>query len=432
MTRRLLLGYVALTLVVLVALEVPLGILNAHNQRQDLRAKVERDATAVGALSEDTLEHHVANDPRLSGIVARYAEATDGRVVIRDSSRRVIADSARPGRDELELEHISGVSLTSPIVSSGRVLGTVHITYPMASTNHHIYRYWLALAFVAAIVLGASAVVGVLLSRSLVRPLRRVEEAAERIGNGELDARAPEDEGPEEIKQLARTVNETAAKLEALILTQQDFVADASHELRTPLTALRLRLENLEHDVAPEGRESLAAAVNEAERLTRLVSELLALARTQREVEPAGPLDLAALVEARADAWGALADERGVAIDTVGRNVRARAAEGRVEQVLDNLLANALEVSPRGATIRVATERRDGWAELHVLDEGPGLSAAEREHAFDRFWRGDPDGEGSGLGLAIARRLVEVDDGEIELRAAAAGGVDAVVRLRAG
>ena len=432
MTRRLLLGYVVLTLVVLVALEVPLGILNAHNQRQDLHAKVERDAQAVGTLSEDTLEHHLTHDPRLQGIVVRYAEATDGRVVIRDASGRVIADSASPGRDELELERINGLSVTSPIVSGGRLLGSVHIVYPTASTNHRIYRYWLALAFVAAIVLGASAVVGVLLSRSLVRPLRRVEEAAERIGDGELDARAPEDEGPEEIKRLARTVNETAAKLEALILTQQDFVADASHELRTPLTALRLRLENLEHDVSPEGRESLAAAVNEAERLTRLVSELLALARTQREVEPAGALDLAALVEARADAWSALADERGVAIDTVGRHVRARAGAGRVEQVLDNLLANALEVSPRGATIRVATERRDGWAELHVLDEGPGLSAEEREHAFDRFWRGDADGEGSGLGLAIARRLVEVDDGEIELRPAAVGGVDAVVRLRAG
>ena len=432
MTRRLLLGYVALTLVVLIALEVPLGLLNAHNQRQDLRTKVERDAASVGTLSEDALEHHLTNDPRLQGIVARYAESTDGRVVIRDATGRVIADSARPGLDELERGRITGLAVTAPIVSSGRVLGSVHIVYPIESTNHRIYRYWLALALVAALVLGASAGVGVLLARSLVRPLRLVEEAAERIGDGELDARAPEDEGPEEIKRLARTVNETAAKLEALILTQQDFVADASHELRTPLTALRLRLENLEHDVSPEGRESLAAAVNEAERLTRLVSELLALARTRDDVEPAGAVDLAALAEARTDAWSPLADERGVALETVGSPVHARAGVGRMEQVLDNLLANALEVSPRGATIRVATARRDGWAELHVLDEGPGLSDEERARAFDRFWRSDPEGEGSGLGLAIARRLVEVDHGEIELRAATAGGVDAVVRLRAG
>jgi signal transduction histidine kinase len=425
-TRRLLLSYLALTLVVLVALEVPLGILNAHNQRQDLRSKVERDATAVGSLSEDALEHGRPNDPRLLGVVSRYAEATDGRVVIRDRSGRVVADSAGVGH---EFELVSGLSITRPIISSGRVLGSVHITYPTASTDRRIYRYWLALAVVAGIVLAAAAIVGLLLSRSLVRPLRRVERAAERIGEGELDARAPEQYGPEEIRQLARTVNETAAKLEALVRSQQEFVADASHQLRTPLTALRLRLENLERDVAPEGRESLAAAVAESERLTHLVSELLALARTQEEVEPAGPVDLAELAGARADAWSALADERGISIETGGGRVLARAATGRVEQVLDNLFANALEASQRGATIRVTTTRRNGWAELHVVDEGPGLTAEARAHAFDRFWRSGA-GEGSGLGLAIARRLVRVDEGEIELLPAETGGVDAVVRLR--
>lgn len=431
MTRRLLLSYLALTLVVLVALEVPLGILNAHNQRQDLRSKVERDAVAVGSLSEDALEHGSVNDARLLVVVSRYAEATDGRLVILDASGRVIADSARVGDGEHESEsaNVKGLSVTMPIVSNGRLLGKVHITYPTASTNRDIYRYWVALAILAALVLGAAAVVGLLLSRSLVRPLRRVEEAAERIGEGELDARAPERNGPEEVRRLARTVNETAAKLEALVNSQQEFVADASHQLRTPLTALRLRLENLERDVVPEGRESLSAAVAEAERLTRLVSELLALARTQEEVEPARPLDLAALAEVRADAWSALADEREVSIETGGSAVLARAASGRVEQVLDNLLANAMEVSPPGSSIRVTTMRRNGWAELHVVDEGPGLAEEARAHAFDRFWHSG-SGEGSGLGLAIARRLVAVDEGEIELLAADTGGVDAVVRLR--
>jgi signal transduction histidine kinase len=426
-TRRLLLSYLALTLLVLVALEVPLGILNGHNQRQDLRSKVEHDALAVGSLSEDALEHGRVNDSQLFTVVSRYAEATDGRLVIVDRSGRVVADSARAGEDEAE--RVRGLSVTTPIVSSGRVLGTVHITYPTASTDRSIERYWLALAIVAAVVLGAAAIVGLLLSRSLVRPLRRVEEAAERIGEGELDTRAPERDGPEEVRRLARTLNETAAKLEALLTSQQEFVADASHQLRTPLTALRLRLENLERDVAPAGRGSLTAAVAEADRLTHLVSELLALARTQEDVEPAGPLDLAALADARADAWSALAGERDVSIETGSSAVLARAAAGRVEQVLDNLLANALEVSPSGATIRVQAMRRNGWAELHVIDHGPGLSGEARLRAFDRFWRGGL-GEGSGLGLAIARRLVAVDEGEIELLPAETGGVDAVVRLR--
>jgi signal transduction histidine kinase len=292
-----------------------------------------------------------------------------------------------------------------------------------------VRRYWLALAGVAALVLGVAALVGFLLARSLARPLRRVEDAAERVGEGELGARAPEHDGPEEIRRLARTLNETAAKLEALIKTQEEFVADASHQLRTPLTALCLRLENLERDVTPEGRESLSAAVAEAERLTRLVSELLALARADAGAEPAVRIDLGAIATGRADTWRALADERHVAIRTSGPALDARGARGRLEQVLDNLLANALEVSPSGSTIRVGTARHDGWAEVHIVDEGPGLSPADRERAFDRFWQGAP-GEGSGLGLAIARRPVEIDGGELELLAAEAGGLDAVVRLR--
>ena len=164
------------------------------------------------------------------------------------------------------------IAVTAPIASRARVFGTVRLTYPTGATDRRILRYWLALALAAAVVLAAAAVAGLLLSRSLSRPLRRLERAAERIGEGALDARASETDGPEEIRRLARTLNETAAKLDALVRSQQDFVSDASHQLRTPLTALRLRLENIEPNVAPEAQESLAAAVAETDRLARLVS----------------------------------------------------------------------------------------------------------------------------------------------------------------
>jgi signal transduction histidine kinase len=429
MTRRLLLSYLALTLVVLASLEIPLGVLNAHNQRQDLRSKVEHDAIAVASLSEDSLEHGRTADARLRAVVSRYAEETDSTVVVRDTHGRVVARSAE--EEAGEAKNADRITVTMPIASRAKVFGTVRISYPTASTDRRIVRYWLALAAAAALALAAAAIVGLLLSRSLARPLRRLEDAAERIGDGELDARASETDGPEEIRRLARTLNETAAKLEALVRSQHDFVSDASHQLRTPLTALRLRLENLEQDVAPEARESLTAAVAEADRLARLVSELLALARAEEQVEPARPVDLAALATVRADAWSALAGERDVAIEARGAPVLARAGSGRVEQVLDTLLANALEASPSGATIHITAARRNGWVELHVVDEGPGLTAGDRARAFDRFWRAG-GGEGSGLGLAIARRLVSVDEGDIELLEAYTGGVDAVVRLRPG
>ncbi len=199
---------------------------------------------------------------------------------------------------------------------------------------------------------------------------------------------------------------------------------------RTPLTALRLRLENLEAEVPSSGRPSLEGAVAEVERLSRLVEGLLALARSDASEETGERLDLGRLVESRAEAWSALAGERGVRLETSQDGPAiVRAAPARVEQVLDNLLANALEVSPEDGTIRLGTSRGRGRVELHVVDEGPGLSAEERERAFDRFWRGRGSGEGSGLGLAIVKRLVAADDGRVELRAAAPRGIDAVVEL---
>jgi signal transduction histidine kinase len=128
-------------------------------------------------------------------------------------------------------------------------------------------------------------------------------------------------------------------------------------------------------------------------------------------------------------AWAPLASERGVDLHAADGGARVRAGRARLEQVLDNLLSNALEVAPAGSAIELAAVRSDGWVELHVVDEGPGLPPEERERAFDRFWRGRA-GPGSGLGLAIVRRLVAADAGEVELQPSPSGGVDAVVRLR--
>ncbi len=220
------------------------------------------------------------------------------------------------------------------------------------------------------------------------------------------------------------------AKLDRLLRSQEEFVADASHQLRTPLTALRLRLENLERDVAAGGRPELEGALAEVERLGVLVDGLLALSRAAAGTAPAERLELGALAAERVEAWSALAQERSLHLvaDADG-DVTARAGAERVRQTLDNLLENAFEASPPGGTVTVAVRWLPQWAELRVRDEGPGLDAEGRRRAFDRFWR-KRAGEGSGLGLAIVRRLVEADGGEVELEQADGGGLEAVVRLR--
>jgi signal transduction histidine kinase len=437
MSRRLLLSYLSLTLIVLAALEVPLGVTYSRNERGDLEAKVERDAVTVASLSEGALEGTGESSvASLRTIARRYQGDTGGRVVVVDSRGSAVVDSnpipgdtsfanrpeiaaALAGRVASGVRHSNTLGLdllyvAVPVASAGKVLGAARVTYPTSAADTRVRRYWLTLAGIAGIVLAGVSLLGVWVARGVARPLKRVEEAAAAIGAGRLDVRAPED-GPEEVRRLAREFNETAAKLEQLLDSQRAFVADASHELRTPLTALRLRLENMQTSGAEQ-------ALAEVERLGRIVEGLLSLARADAGASRTERVDLDAVIAERVALWTgvAVAGEHGLAV---------RSSADRLGQILDNLVANATAVS---GDVTVSTRRVGEWVELHVVDRGPGLSAEDRRRAFDRFWRGHSAAPGSGLGLSIVRRLVTADGGEAELREAAGGGIDAVVRLRPG
>jgi signal transduction histidine kinase len=448
-TRRLLLGYLGVTLFVLLSLEVPLGLQNQRSERRNLTANVSHDATALAADAEDAVQAPNRRQlDALAAVAANYGRKTGARVVIVDRHGYALVDTSarvrgtenfksrpeiasallgnypRGVRDSKTL-HERLLYVAVPIASGGKVHGAVRITYPYSAVDARIRRYWLILALIGVVVLGGAAVVGLGLARFVTRPLHSLEEAAAAVGEGHLDARASEREGPPEVRSLAARFNETVAKLSRLLRSQGDFVADASHELRTPLTALRLRLESLppSHD-----RD---AALHEADRLRDLVDGLLTLARADSGAEGSARVDAAAVMRERVDVWLPLADEHRVAlVADLNGPLPVRAAPGRLAQVLDNLLANALEASPEGGTVTLSARRDSPWVELHLRDDGPGLTPEQRERAFDRFWRAGSGAGGSGLGLAIVKRLVTADEGEVELREAASGGVDAVVRLR--
>jgi signal transduction histidine kinase len=446
--RRLVLGYVSLALLVLVVLEVPLAVTYRRNELQNLTAKVERDAVAFGALSEDLLEGRSGDPAALAGVARGFRADTGSRLLLVDRRGVSLVDSDAPvGRAYRSRPEIAAaltgrvatgtrysrtlghglIYVAVPISSSGRVLGAVRITSPTSTLDARVHRYWLTLLGIAGIVLSLTVVIGIVLARSVGAPLRALERAAARAGEGDLAVRADETRGPPEVRSLAGEFNVMVGEIEELIRAQEEFVADASHQLRTPLTALRLRLENLTRDVAPAGRRELEGALVEVERLGRLVEGLLVLARADAAGPASGRVRLAPLVAARAEAWAALADERGVRIEVdVPEEAEAYATPERLDQVLDNLIANALEVAPEGSALRV-------WArggDLHVVDEGPGMTEEQRARAFDRFWRGPGENGGSGLGLAIVHRLVRSDGGRVELLHAETGGIDAVVRLR--
>jgi signal transduction histidine kinase len=449
--RRLLVGYLAIAVFVLVLLAIPLALSYARVERQALSDKVERDAVALASLAEDALERGVPVPAQVRRTARDYDAETGARVIVVDGAGHAVVDSAPTGngdfsaRPEIQ-QALDGRIATGtrssrtlrtdllyvavPVASSGVVHGAVRITYPTAAVDRRIHRYWSLLAVIAIVVLGAAAAVAAILARWVTRPLDRLEAAAKSIGGGDLTARASA-EGPPEVRSLARSFNAMAGELDALLRSQDAFVADASHELRTPLAALRLRLENLERDLGGDEKSEVQGALAEAERLAALVDGLLTLARADRASSSPHAIALEGVVEERVQAWSALAEERTIALRVdLERDVVALATGGRVEQMLDNLLANAIDVSPQGATVTVSTGTANGWAELHVADEGPGMSESERSRAFDRFWRARGGGDGFGLGLAIVQRLATADGGDVSLETASSGGLEAVVRLR--
>jgi signal transduction histidine kinase len=390
----------------------------------------------------------------LDEVVRRYDQRTGGRVVIVDNQGISVADSdpPAPGRRNFSTRTEFATALSGrvatgtrysktldqrllyvavPVASGGIVHGAVRITYPTTEVDRRVTRNWQLLAAVAAVVLAAATLASFLIARSVSRPLRSLQHTAETLADGQLSARAAADAGPLEVRAVAATFNTMAARLEQLMASHQAFVADASHQLRTPLTALRLRLENLEPAVADDAGADLAAAIDETNRLGRLVEGLLTLARTEGAQVELVTVDAAEALRTRHDAWRPVTDDRDLILRLDLEAVPpVAAAPGVIEQALDNLIANAIDAAPAGSAITLTAHRVNDTVELHVTDQGPGMTETQRRRAFDRFWRaGTTDHDGFGLGLPVVQRLITASGGTVELRAAPDGGLDAVIRI---
>jgi signal transduction histidine kinase len=451
--RRLLLTYLTITALTLAVVVVPLGRIFADREQSRLTFDIERDAQAVASRVEDALEAHIP--PAIDATLAGY-RATGGRIVIVDAVGVSVVDtddltgarrdfSTRPeiaaaldgqrvtGTRSSETKGTDLLYVTVPVTSGGVVHGAVRITYPTATVDARVRSTWLRLGALAAVVLGLVAVVGMAFAAGVTRPVRRLQRAATRLAHGDLAARVDAADGPPEIRALAATFNDTAAQLAQVLDAQHRFVADASHQLRTPLTALRLRLETLESHVDEDARTKLDAAMAETDRLGRLVHSLLVLARAEGGHVETTPIDVAAAVDERIDAWGSAAAGRSVQLRSVVGEAWALAVPGAVPQILDNLLSNALDAAPAGSEIVVRVEDAGENLELHVIDRGPGMDADARARAFGRFWQppGDPNARtGFGLGLAIVAELAAASGGGARLEPGADGvGLDAIVTL---
>ncbi len=457
MRTRLLLVLVGVVAIVLLVHDVPLARHLERVERDRLTTGLERDAFILAGRAEEALEAGTTgSDPVIRAIVARYnAEegvdvaivdvdlvgvvGSDGGVVGEDYSNRPEIQRAMTGAPETgeRFSRTLGEDLffvAVPVLSGDDVVGVVRLSAPERVVADRVDGKVRGLAIVAGISLLIAMAVAWLFARSVTRPLHDLESVTHRLASGDLAARANDSDGPPEVRGLADSFNSMAIRLQRLVDQQRSFAGDASHQLRTPLTALRLRLEQAAMSVAAgdPATEPIEEALNETERLRRMIEGLLVLSRAEHAAVAIAEVDLPAVARERAEYWLPLAQERAVDIVVDAADaVTVRAVSGGVEQIIDNLVDNALEVSPEGGTVRIVVEAGDRDATLHVLDEGPGLTDEQLERAFERFWR--PEGAaagGTGLGLAIVQQLANTGGGAASLRRAPSGGLDAVVTFR--
>ena len=345
----------------------------------------------------------------------RHIAAMNGyRLALTDVKRRPAGSIARaPG------------GASAPVVLRGRRVGTLTVTpvqgQALTGEDRLLHARLNRLHLLAGtLALALGLLVAGVMAPALARPLLRLTEAARRIQRGDLWTRVTP-RGAPELRDLGHVLNRLAETLEHEERIRRDAAADVAHELRTPVAAIVSRIEAAQDGVLADETANLAATHTEALRLTQLVEDLGRLAEAQQPglTLTMERLDLAELVHDRACLHRDYTRAKGVDLSENLGMATIVGDRGRITQIIDNLLSNALRYTDAGGTITVAVAEHDGEAKLEVADTGIGIAGEDLPYIFERFWRGEPSRArrtgGSGIGLAIVRELVRAHDGRVDV-----------------
>lgn len=341
----------------------------------------------------------------------------------------------------LDGEQITG---TLPVVVNGQQEGEialVRLRLPPPNNGQNGVAFFRRvidiLLFLLAVTGIFSVIFGILVSRTLTRPLNRLAQAARGLGSRNLSLRARV-EGTTEVADLARAFNEMADGLEKGEMLRRNLVADVAHELRTPLSVLQGNLRAILDDVYPMSKTEIVKLYEQTRLLGRLVNDLHELSQAEAKQLPLNlsTVDAAQLVRDQAETFGGLAEQAGVAlkIDVPETSLPIRIDSARLSQIIGNLIMNALSHTPSGGSITVQAKPAGEMLTLSVQDTGDGIDSKHMPFIFERFYRADPsrarETGGAGLGLAIARALVEAQGGSLQAESAGTGqGSTFLIRL---
>jgi two-component system heavy metal sensor histidine kinase CusS len=291
-------------------------------------------------------------------------------------------------------------------------------------------------AVLLAGMMAASLVIGIVLSRAALRPIRLISDTARRIGSDSLNERIPVGAVRDEVSDLARMLNQMFDRLQASFNEVRRFSAEASHEVKTPLSLIRLHAEKmLREGVSPEQEEALVVQLEEIARLDQIIEELLFLSRAEANAISLklDELNPALFLQGFAQDAQVLCEHNGLKFAHIHDGEgRVGFDQKRMRQVLLNLLTNAIKVSPAGAHVTLRSVLEDGTWTLVMEDQGPGLPRHEHERIFGRFVRirqFEGDERGNGLGLAICRSIVTLHGGRIHARNGRERGLEVAIEI---
>lgn len=357
------------------------------------------------------------------------------RLQVADAQGNVVYDSW--GQSLATTLPKDALEMADPIRLENQIVGYLRIeggmNFSRADESRLVARLNRAAILAAAIAGGIGLVFAILLSYSLGRPLRALTRAAAQIRAGNLSQRV-EVKGKDEIALLAETFNQMAASLEKAEQTRRTMTADIAHELRNPLAVQRAHLEALIDGVYPLTVENLQIVLEQNQLLSRLVEDLrtLALAESGHLTLEKTPVNVVEFIQRLGETFRAQAAERQIqlelpaASDPKAEHLQVMGDPLRLEQILGNLLSNALRYTPAGGSIEIGVEDLGDRVKISVRDSGQGIPEADLPYIFERFYRADRSRSrsegGSGLGLAIARNLAIAHGGWLEAANAPQGG----------
>jgi len=326
----------------------------------------------------------------------------------------------------------AGAAATAPVRVGTRVVGGVTVSQAdgrlLTPVETQLIRELDRMHLVAGITSALVAVaVALYLAWTLSGPLRRIRGGAERMRAGDLHARVKEG-GDDEMRAVARALNDLAETLQHEEALRKESVADLAHELRTPAMGLLARIEAAQDGMLDDEAANLAAMHDEAVRLTRLLDDLSSLADAARPgmLLERTPVDLAAVAAGQVGAARRQFEEKGIVLSSELEPVTVDGDVKRLEQIVANLLSNALRYTDPGGRVVVRVTPVSGDAVLEVADTGIGIAEADLDLVFERFWRSEKSRSrttgGAGIGLAIVKELVRAHGGQVAVASAPGEG----------